>query len=109
MEYEHVFLGGAGTKGIGGHNRLFGGLVAAQATMAALRTVSAPFVLHSLHSYFLLPGRAAEAIQLQVTHDKAGRNFHARTVRAFQGEELIYQLQASFMRPEAGVSRIISE
>jgi acyl-CoA thioesterase II len=37
--------------------RVFGGQVLAQALIAAARTVSVSRVLHSLHAYFLVPGR----------------------------------------------------
>ena len=43
-----LFSGGAGEGGVGAEARLFGGLVAAQAAVAAMRTVEA-FPLHSLH------------------------------------------------------------
>lgn len=36
--------------------RVFGGQVLAQAIMAAIRTVSDAYLVHSLHSYFLRPG-----------------------------------------------------
>ncbi len=36
--------------------RAFGGAVAAQSVMAAIRTADPAMSLHSMHSYFLLPG-----------------------------------------------------
>ena len=42
--------------------RVFGGQVAAQALLAAARTVDPAYVAHSLHSYFLLPGDTAVPI-----------------------------------------------
>ncbi len=95
-----IFVGGAGVGGVTDNDRLFGGLVAAQATMAALRTVD-DFPLHSLHAYFLRPGRPDADIKFHVTHTKEGNNFKARSVAAWQNEELIFQLQASFQRPVA--------
>ncbi|MGK0221400.1 MAG: acyl-CoA thioesterase-2, partial [Limisphaerales bacterium] len=47
------FIGGSGAGGVTANARLFGGLVAAQATMAALKSTTQEFQLHSLHSYFL--------------------------------------------------------
>ena len=47
-----LFLGDPGK----GERRLFGGLVAAQSVVAAYRTVEEG-ALHSLHAYFLRPGR----------------------------------------------------
>ncbi len=97
-----LYLGGAGEGGVTENARLFGGLVAAQATVAALNTVQA-FPLHSLHAYFLRPGRPDADIEFHVSAAKDGRNFAVRNVAAIQREELIFQLQASFQRPVSGV------
>ncbi len=96
-----VYLGGAGEGGVGGEARLFGGLVAAQASMAAQRACP-DFPLHSLHAYFLRPGRAQRDIEFSVAITKAGRNFANCHVDAHQGDETIFQLIASFHRPEPG-------
>lgn len=98
-----VFLGGSGVGGVTSNARLFGGLVAAQATMAAINTVSDDYLLHSLHAYFLRPGRAESDIRFVITRSKQGRNFKVRNVMAWQNDGEIFQLQASFMRPEPGV------
>ncbi len=100
---DDVFLGGAGEGGVGAPSRLFGGLVAAQATMAALKSTTHDVALHSLHTYFLRPGKPDSDIEYRVTRTKEGRNFHVRSVHAFQDDELILQLQASFQRPRKGV------
>ena len=42
--------------------RVYGGQVAAQALVAAVRTVDPDFHVHSMHSYFLLPGDYAVPI-----------------------------------------------
>ncbi len=97
-----VFSGGAGEGGVGGEARLFGGLVAAQAAMAAQNTVET-FPMHSLHAYFLRPGKAERDIAYHVTSLKDGRNFQSRRVEAWQGGDCIFQLIASFQRAEAGV------
>ena len=99
---DEIFVGGAGEGGVTVDARLFGGLVAAQATMAAQRTVE-EFSLHSLHAYFLRPGRADSNIEYHVQQTKQGKNFAARNVTAWQNNELIFQLQASFQRPREGV------
>jgi acyl-CoA thioesterase-2 len=52
-----LFLGDPGE----GEHRLFGGMVAAQAVVAAYRTVGGS--LHSLHAYFLRPGRYDAPVQ----------------------------------------------
>jgi len=99
---HNVYIGGAGEGGVTADARLFGGLVAAQATMAALKTVPT-FPLHSLHAYFLKPGRPANDIEFHVSSNKDGRNFAVRSVAAIQGGELIFQLQSSFQRPTPGL------
>ena len=97
-----IFIGGAGEGGVTENARLFGGLVAAQATMAALNTIES-FPLHSLHAYFLRPGRPDADIAFHVTSGKDGRNFAVRNVAAVQNDELIFQLQGSFQRVVGGV------
>jgi len=101
-ESPGVFLGGAGAGGIGGEARLFGGLVAAQGAIAAQKTVS-DFPMHSMHAYFLRPGRAERDIAYHVTSMKDGRNFRSRRVEAWQGGDCIFLLISSFQRLEAGV------
>ena len=86
-----------------GGPRLFGGLVAGQAVVAAARTVPG-LTLHSLHAYFLQPGDPALDVQYSVERLKEGKNFHARSVVGRQGERVIFSLQASFQRNEAGFS-----
>ncbi len=98
-----VFVGGAGEGGVGAESRLFGGLVAAQAAMAAMRTVD-DFPMHSLHAYFLRPGRPNVEIAYHVHAAKDGKNFRSRVIEAWQSGDCIFQMMASFQRPEAGVS-----
>jgi acyl-CoA thioesterase-2 len=69
--------------------------------MAAQNTVEF-FTMHSLHAYFLRPGRASRDIAYHVTALKDGRNFAARRVEAWQGGDCIFQLIASFHRAESG-------
>jgi acyl-CoA thioesterase-2 len=92
------FVGDAGP----GEGRLFGGLVAAQATIAAARTV-AEGELHSLHAYFLRPGRHDQPIAYSVHRIRDGRTFRTRRVVAEQGDEAIFTLGASYVVPEAGI------
>ena len=88
----------------GGEGRLFGGLVAAQATMAALRTAPPERTLHSLHAYFLLPGHHGVPIRFVVHRIRDGRSFATRRVVAYQAGEAIFNLSCSFARPEEGIS-----
>jgi acyl-CoA thioesterase-2 len=94
-----LFLGEAGR----GEGRLFGGLVAAQSVVAAYRTVDDGF-LHSLHAYFLRPGRHGVPIRYVVYRIRDGRTFTTRDVVAYQSGEAIFNLSSSFAKPEEGVS-----
>lgn len=80
-------------------------MVAAQAVVAAGRSVDAADArfLHSLHAYFLRPGSHAAPLELEVDRIRDGRTFTTRRVVARQSDEAIFELAASFARPEAGI------
>ena len=82
--------------------RVFGGQVAAQAVVAATRSVEGEFVLHSLHSYFPRPGDPAVPIVYDVERIRDGRSFATRRVMARQHGRPIYYLTANFQKPEEG-------
>ena len=83
--------------------RVFGGQVAAQALVAAGRTVSADRLAHSLHAYFLRPGDPGAPIVYTVERMNDGRSFTARRVVAVQHGQPIFALSASFQRHEDGL------
>jgi acyl-CoA thioesterase-2 len=83
-------------------------MVAAQSVMAAGRTVEPGRSLHSLHAYFLRPGRHDIPIRFVVDRIRDGGSFTTRRVKAHQGGEAIFNLSASFARPEAGISHQVS-
>lgn len=95
QEAPQHFVGGAGSGGVTEANRLYGGLVLAQAAVAAARTVP-DLPLHALHGFFLRPGRPERDIHFHVDVSKAGRTFHTRTVTATQDDKPILQLLSSF-------------
>jgi acyl-CoA thioesterase-2 len=95
-----LFLGDPGP----GEGRLFGGMVAAQCTIAAGRTVEPDRSLHSLHAYFLRPGRHDVPIRFVVDRIRDGRTFTTRRVVAHQAGEAIFNMSSSFARPEPGIS-----
>jgi acyl-CoA thioesterase-2 len=97
---EGVFIAPATHSG---GPRLFGGLVAGQAVVAAARTVEGPQI-HSLHAYFLQPGDPAHEVRYEVVRLKEGKNFHARQVIGRQQDRIIFSMQASFQRPEQGLA-----
>jgi acyl-CoA thioesterase II len=82
--------------------RVFGGQVAAQSLVAAARTVDPVRSVHSLHSYFLLPGDTAVPIVYDVERIRDGKSFSTRRVVARQHGRAIYYLTASFQKPEEG-------
>jgi acyl-CoA thioesterase II len=85
-----------------GPPRLFGGQVAAQALMAACRTVEPDRPPHSLHGYFIRPGRPNSALELVVERMRDGRSFTTRHVTAVQRNQAIFELTASFHADEGG-------
>lgn len=86
-----------------GPPRLFGGQVAAQALSAACRTVPADRPPHSLHGYFIRPGRPDTTLELVVERTRDGRSFATRHVTALQEGLAIFNLTASFHEAEEGV------
>lgn len=81
--------------------RVFGGQVAAQALVAAGRTIE-DRSLHSLHAYFLRPGDPTIPIIYQVERTRDGRSFATRRVTAIQHGRPIFTLSASFHIEEEG-------
>nr|MDT0664989.1 thioesterase family protein [Micromonospora sp. DSM 115978] len=79
--------------------RAFGGQVAAQAQVAAGRTVEPDRRMHSLHGYFLRHGRTDAPIVYLVERIRDGRSFTTRRVSAVQAGETIFSMSASFQRP----------
>ncbi len=82
--------------------RVFGGQVAAQALVAADRTVEGGYAVHSLHSYFLQPGDTAAPIVYDVERLRDGRSFATRRVLARQHGRPIYVMTVDLQRPEEG-------
>ena len=85
-----------------GPGRLFGGQVASQTLRAATLTVEPDRLPHSLHAYFIRPGRPGVPLQLHVDRVRDGRSFTTRHVTASQDGEPIFELTSSFHGNEAG-------
>lgn len=83
--------------------RVFGGQVAGQALVAAVRTVEPDREVHSLHAYFLRPGDTAVPIVYDVERTRDGRSFSTRRVVGRQHGKPIFYLSASFQVPEEGL------
>ncbi|MEU0809287.1 acyl-CoA thioesterase II [Streptomyces sp. NPDC005970] len=98
---EDIFRGTSGAAPL--VPRVFGGQVAAQALIAAGRTVPADRPAHSLHSYFLRPGDPNVPIVYTVDRIRDGFSFTTRRVVAVQHGRPIFHLSASFQRQEDGL------
>jgi acyl-CoA thioesterase-2 len=85
-----------------GTPNLYGGQALGQALAAANRTVGPDRGAHSLHAYFLLPGRH-EDVRYEVTRIRDGRSFSTRRVVAKQQDQEIFELMVSFHAKERGV------
>ncbi|MFG3438943.1 acyl-CoA thioesterase [Nonomuraea sp. NPDC047897] len=83
--------------------RVFGGQVAAQALVAAGRTVPDDRSVHSLHAYFIRPGDPSIPIVYNVERVRDGRSFTTRRVVAIQHGKAIFTMSASFHLFEEGV------
>lgn len=90
-----------------GRPRVFGGQVAAQALIAAYRTLEGRTV-HSLHAYFLRPGDPTIPIIFEVDRIRDGKSFTTRRVVAIQRGEAIFNMSASFQVEEPGLSHQVS-
>jgi len=86
-----------------GPQRVFGGQVAAQALVAAGRTVDPERRVNSLHGYFVRPGDPSELIRYSVENIRDGRSFSVRRSVAYQHGKPIFFMSASFHVGEEGL------
>jgi acyl-CoA thioesterase II len=96
---ENLFRGQSQDPGWG---TVFGGHVLGQALSAAVRTVPPERHAHSLHAYFLRPGDVSRPIIYDVDRIRDGSSFTTRRVVAIQNGQAIFNLAASFQKPEPG-------
>ena len=96
----NIFRGNSPSEG---PQRVFGGLVAGQALLAAGRTVPEDRHVHSLHAYFIRPGDPDMPIVYDVDRVRDGRSFTTRRVSAIQHGKPIFTLSASFHKEEPGL------
>jgi len=85
---------------------VFGGQVAAQALVAASRTVAEEYVAHSLHSYFLQPGDPSTPTIYDVENLRDGRSFVTRRVIALQHGRPIYAQTVNYQVAEEGYDHV---
>ncbi|MEY4580248.1 MAG: acyl-CoA thioesterase, partial [Pseudomonadota bacterium] len=84
--------------------RVFGGQLLGQALAAASLTTPPDAYCHSLHAYFLRPGKPGRPIDYEVAVMRDGQRFAARKVVAVQRDEPVFELTASFEADTAGPS-----
>lgn len=101
-----------GSKFIGenleiGTGTIYGGHVLGQGLMAAYQTVPPERFVHSLHGYFLMPGKLDEPIEYDVDTIRDGGSFSTRRVLARQSGGTIFIMAASFQIEEKGYDRFM--
>ncbi|MBV6760404.1 acyl-CoA thioesterase [Rhodococcus opacus] len=83
--------------------RTFGGQVAGQALVSAVRTVDERYRVHSLHGYFLRPGDPTAPTVFLVDRIREGRSFCTRRVTGVQDGQAIFTMSASFHVGDDGI------
>ncbi|KAI9498465.1 thioesterase-like superfamily-domain-containing protein [Zychaea mexicana] len=84
-----------------GSRGAFGGQLVAQALRAAWNTVPEEFHVHSLHNYFLVPGRSDIPAIYQVRRVRDGRSFATRVVTCTQQGKIVIVCTCSFTKFDA--------
>lgn len=99
----NIYRGGVFSPESGFLQRTFGGHVAGQSLVSAVRTVDPKFQVHSLHGYFLRPGDARAPSVYLVERLRDGGSFATRRVNAIQHGETIFSMSASFQTDQSGI------
>ncbi|WAU81794.1 thioesterase family protein [Streptomyces sp. Qhu-G9] len=84
--------------------KAYGGDLVAQAAAAAMRSVTGPKTLHSMHSYFLRPADIGAQVHYEVEVLRDGRGYSTRQVRGYQNGKPLYVCLANFAAGEPGGS-----
>ena len=100
---ENIYRGSVFNPESGYLSRTFGGHIAGQALVSAVRTVRPEFHVHSLHGYFLRPGDATKPAVYLVDRPRDGGSFCTRRVNAVQNGEVIFSIGASFQTEQVGI------
>jgi acyl-CoA thioesterase-2 len=99
----NIYRGSVFSPESGNWQRTFGGHVAGQSLVSAVRTVEDRFQVHSLHGYFLRPGDAVAPTVFTVERLRDGGSFCTRRVTAIQHGETIFSMSASFQTDQSGI------
>lgn len=100
----NIYRGSVFSPESGFLQRTFGGHVAGQSLVSAVRTVDPRYMVHSLHGYFLRPGDAKERTVFLVERIRDGGSFCTRRVNAVQHGETIFSMAASFQTEQEGIT-----
>jgi acyl-CoA thioesterase II len=82
--------------------RVYGGQLLGQSLAAASFTAPPDWPCHSLHAYFVRPGKPGRPIEYEVSAMRDGQRFATRKVIAMQRGEVVFELIASFEQEEPG-------
>jgi acyl-CoA thioesterase-2 len=99
----NIYRGSVFSPDSGFFQRTFGGHVAGQSLVSAVRTVEDRYQVHSLHGYFLRPGDAKAPTVFIVERLRDGGSFATRRVNAIQHGETIFSMSASFQTDQSGI------
>ncbi len=99
----NIYRGSVFSPESGNWQRTFGGHVAGQSLVSAVRTVDPKYQVHSLHGYFLRPGDAKAPTVFIVERLRDGGSFATRRVNAIQHGETIFSMSASFQTDQSGI------
>jgi acyl-CoA thioesterase II len=99
----NIYRGSVFSPESGNWQRTFGGHVAGQSLVSAVRTVEPTYQVHSLHGYFLRPGDAKAPTVFIVERLRDGGSFATRRVNAIQHGETIFSMSASFQTDQSGI------
>jgi acyl-CoA thioesterase II len=99
----NIYRGSVFSPESGNWQRTFGGQVAGQSLVSAVRTVDPKYQVHSLHGYFLRPGDAKAPTVFIVERLRDGGSFATRRVNAIQHGETIFSMSASFQTDQSGI------
>lgn len=86
------------------NDRVYGGQVLAQSLLAAGATTPDERLPHSVHGYFLRPGKLDEPITFAVERLRDGRSFSARRTHALQSGKPILSMITSFQVGQEGLN-----
>ncbi|KAH7473516.1 hypothetical protein FOMA001_g12804 [Fusarium oxysporum f. sp. matthiolae] len=77
---------------------VYGGQIMAQALLAGYETVTAEFMVHSIHCHFLKAAQPQTSVVYRVERVRDTRSFATRMIRATQEDELVFYATASFAK-----------